>query len=447
MATSEILVFAEGPGANLETQAAYAADPLRATGNVAGIARSAINNKAIHQGTLMAAALAKFMADNQINNVVDTATVADLATWLGDALRGSLGVTPPQFDNDTSLATSAFVKRQGIQASGVVVVTATGPLAVAQAGGTVVGNAVGATTQTLPAASAFPAGARIEFMNINSGIMSVARAGTDTITTGSGAVNLLALGNGDTLTLESNGVSTWYAVDGSAQLPLAAVMSGPNWTTRPQFTNDTSLSTTAFLQRALGNMRGISGAAAIVANRALVAADAGYWFEVQANVIVDLPATSAGADGSTFHFSAVSDFTLRASAGETIYGISAAANTRTVKKGEVISVMHTSSAWRIVSDGFGAEMFASVLGTNGYQYLPGGLLIQTGKATTNASGIATITWPIPFPSVCENVVANASRIGVSALSVGPNAAYTTTGATFYADSALVTGFSYIAIGR
>lgn len=86
MATNEILPFAQGVGANVQDQAAYTAEPLRSSGNVAGIARSNVNNKALRQATLMASALAQFIADNQANDVVDTATFTDIATWLEAAI-------------------------------------------------------------------------------------------------------------------------------------------------------------------------------------------------------------------------------------------------------------------------------------------------------------------------------------------------------------------------
>lgn len=92
MATSEILPFAFGVGANVEDQAAYAADPLRTSGNVAGIAKSALNNKALLQSTLMSAALAKFIADNQLNNITDGDSFTDIATWLGQAVSTKAGV-------------------------------------------------------------------------------------------------------------------------------------------------------------------------------------------------------------------------------------------------------------------------------------------------------------------------------------------------------------------
>ncbi|WP_143433144.1 gp53-like domain-containing protein [Herbaspirillum camelliae] len=110
----------------------------------------------------------------------------------------------------------------GLLASSVATISSSGTLSSSVVGGTVLVNAGASNTQTLPSAAAVGVGRRIEFLNIGAGAATVARAGADGIVTGSASVNSLLLGTGDSLTLESNGVSTWYAVGGSAQLKSAA---------------------------------------------------------------------------------------------------------------------------------------------------------------------------------------------------------------------------------
>ena len=109
----------------------------------------------------------------------------------------------------------------GLVASGITTVTVTGTLASTVVGGTVLINSSSATTQTLPAASTVSIGKRVEFLNTNTGVGTVSRAGSDTITVNNGTVTTLALGAGDTLTLESNGSNGWNAVGGSVQLGSA----------------------------------------------------------------------------------------------------------------------------------------------------------------------------------------------------------------------------------
>ena len=47
-------------------------------------------------------------------------------------------------------------------------------------------------------------------------------------------------------------------------------------------------------------------------------------------------------------------------------------------------------------------------GTNGFVYLPGGLILAWGQVTVGQDSTATITWPVPggFPNACLQCVAN-----------------------------------------
>lgn len=135
------------------------------------------------------------------------------------ALR-SAGVfqTPAQFDNTTKVATTAFLKLFGMQSSGIVTVTTSAAIALSSVGGTVVLSSATAIAPTIPAANTVPNGGRIEFLNTNAGIATLTRIGTDAFVVNSATVTAIPLSNGDTLTLESNGVNGWNAVAGSAQL-------------------------------------------------------------------------------------------------------------------------------------------------------------------------------------------------------------------------------------
>jgi hypothetical protein len=126
--------------------------------------------------------------------------------------------TPPQFDNDTSLATTEFVKRQGLQSADVRVLTGATALTAADAGKTIIGGSAADFAVTLPAANAFPAGGRLEVFNVNGGKMTLQRAGADIINTGGQSRLADVLGVGDSMVLVSNGVSQWYAVAGTIPL-------------------------------------------------------------------------------------------------------------------------------------------------------------------------------------------------------------------------------------
>ncbi len=115
---------------------------------------------------------------------------------------------------------------RGLEASSLQTFAATGTLPLSVVGGTAVINAAGATTQTLPAAASVPAGRRIELFNVGAGVATVSRAGANVITVGNSTVTSMSLRAGDSLTLESNGATGWYAVGGSAQLRYSGAFGG-----------------------------------------------------------------------------------------------------------------------------------------------------------------------------------------------------------------------------
>ncbi|UGB47012.1 hypothetical protein LQ772_06890 [Frateuria edaphi] len=86
MATNDFLPFAGGAGANVLTQADYAALAALGPGFGSGILLSDQLNKVLRQGTVMAAALAQFIADNSGNNVVDDGTTATIESSLVAAI-------------------------------------------------------------------------------------------------------------------------------------------------------------------------------------------------------------------------------------------------------------------------------------------------------------------------------------------------------------------------
>lgn len=92
MATTEILPFAgSATGTDILTQSAYSTDSQRHTGNVTGVARRALVNKVLKQSSLLAASLAKFIADHQGTAVVDTLSETALAVMLENALTSFVG--------------------------------------------------------------------------------------------------------------------------------------------------------------------------------------------------------------------------------------------------------------------------------------------------------------------------------------------------------------------
>lgn len=87
MAINNILPFAQGGSALVQTQAAYLADAERAIGHQPGTARPDFANKQMRQVTSMAVGLAQFLADNQGTNVDDTLLGAALSAMIANAIR------------------------------------------------------------------------------------------------------------------------------------------------------------------------------------------------------------------------------------------------------------------------------------------------------------------------------------------------------------------------
>jgi microcystin-dependent protein len=110
MATNEILTFAQAGGANVLTQAAYAADAQTLTGNQPGIARAQLVNKALRQSSAVAAGVAQFLADFQVTAITDSLTPAQYSTIMRAALSAAgVFTTQSPGDNTTKAATTAFV--------------------------------------------------------------------------------------------------------------------------------------------------------------------------------------------------------------------------------------------------------------------------------------------------------------------------------------------------
>lgn len=85
MATTEILPFATGGSANVESQAAYAADSTTTNGFAAGIAISQKLNKVWRQSSFMASGFANWMVSQSVS-VPDDGNLSALASNIGTAL-------------------------------------------------------------------------------------------------------------------------------------------------------------------------------------------------------------------------------------------------------------------------------------------------------------------------------------------------------------------------
>lgn len=127
MATSDFLPFATGGGANVVSQAAYAALPAVSTGYQSGVAQSAQLNKTWRQSSIMAAVLAQFIVQQTGQNATDDGTTAALLANLTAAIGASTPGVVGQMRNLVMSVTAASATAT-ITADEIIVETALGGL-------------------------------------------------------------------------------------------------------------------------------------------------------------------------------------------------------------------------------------------------------------------------------------------------------------------------------
>ena len=124
----------------------------------------------------------------------------------GNAATATAGVTPAQFDNSTNLATTAFIKRAGIQLSAQVPISASTTLTASQAGNwIVVVNTTGNITITLPASNSAATGDLIfGFWNPTSYKVTIAAPSGDVL-----PLSTTTLQPNQTMAVYNDGTSSW----------------------------------------------------------------------------------------------------------------------------------------------------------------------------------------------------------------------------------------------
>ncbi|WP_033576727.1 phage tail protein [Dickeya chrysanthemi] len=178
--------------------------------------------------------------------------------------------------------------------------------------------------------------------------------------------------------------------------------------TPPLFDADSSIATTAFVQRALGNMKSAFG---VRENQVLTSDAFGCFVEAQiAGITITLPNSSL-CIGGVIEFNNISNGAVTISGtGGNILGPNnpSGSNTMMVNSGTNIRFLSTGPQWRAIG-GVGTVS----LGKSGYQRLPSGLLMQWGSGSSNASGQMPVIFPVAFtnPDVNYHILATHSGSG------------------------------------
>jgi hypothetical protein len=282
-----------------------------------------------------------------------------------------------------------------------------------QFGGVVRYTGTGAATFTLPAANTGPVGSTIQVVNLGTGALTIARAGSDTFSYQNGTATTIAtIPPGGNAELQTNGVSNWTLTNGTLALQYGAHLTQ----TAAQFDNSQLLASTAFVQRALGNYRGFTG---LVANASLTAAEAGHLIYASSStgtITLSLPAASSLPAGSAYHITntGVDNVIVTRVGGDTIVlnNTTNAVTSITLRAGDSIKLISlgTGSLW--YHDGGSGQLaragvFANSIAASGWQRLPSGLILQWGTTGSIAvDSTVTVTFPLAFPTACLAGFAN-----------------------------------------
>ncbi|MDD4995787.1 MAG: hypothetical protein PHW53_04990 [Patescibacteria group bacterium] len=159
-----------------------------------------------------------------VDNTADTAKPVSTAQQTALDLKANLASpaftgnptapTAAQFDNDASIATTAYAMQIGLNAGGTIAYTATATLTAADVGKAIVYFSASAGTLTLPGVSALPVGAIIAISNINAGACTVLRAGASVLLAFGQNTTSIVLQLGDSIILHSNGTN-WVQIAGN----------------------------------------------------------------------------------------------------------------------------------------------------------------------------------------------------------------------------------------
>ncbi|WP_264840381.1 hypothetical protein [Burkholderia cenocepacia] len=379
MATNDFLVFGGGSSPNVIDQATYAALSARLSGFQSGTALSAQLNKVWRQSSIMAAVLAQFTANFSGQNAVDDGTTATLLANLQTAINAA-GITAPQFDNSTKLATTAFVGRAAGNFQTRKYVSGSATLVTSDTGSWIEAGGTGPSTITLPA----PATSNLTYT-----VTNVTSNGTAvTISTPSGSIYnqasaspTFSLDVGATVELASD-ASNWTVISHYTRSPIAQ--------TPAQFDSSTRLATTAFVQRALGNFQNFYS---YQTSQALIGAQSGsvvnFW-GTSAETFT-LPAASTMPTCGSLYFvnSGSATLTVLRAGSDTI--VSAGGTTSVVlNPGDSLLLVTTNGANQWIAIGGTAQLpFASTA-----QLTSGGVVGAVRNAAMNvstASASATFT--------------------------------------------------------
>lgn len=286
------------------------------------------------------------------------------------------------------------------------------------------------TIALAPALTAHVAGMPITFKAAN------ANTGASTLTiNGMAAVTIKQVDGADLVVgaiLAGQMVTVIYT--GAVYVLVSAAMAG---TTQAQFDSSNKFATDAFVQRAIGNTRGLN---ATNVSTTLTLADVGKVFTFYgstASQIITLPTAASVAAGAGFWFVNQGSVAVQVKGnGSEVININTLSgatqsNALTIAPGDSIFFSSNSvNVW----NAFGwasNNQFPKLLVGYGYQKLPSGLIVQWGQVLVNANSSVSVSWPIAFPAAVIGVYTGRMTAGAGGGSVFASGSPTVSGAIFY----------------
>ncbi|WLI11542.1 MULTISPECIES: phage tail protein [Pseudomonas] len=199
-------------------------------------------------------------------------------------------------------------------------------------------------------------------------------------------------------------------VEGLNNQLLTALRSNGLFVTAPQFDNDNSVATTAFVTR---NGLQFSGFTSYADSAVLTASNIGGVSSFTSNtpITATLPATTGIAHASTMNIvnAGAGALTVSAAPGaDTIKASNGMVGSVVLGVGEIAEFLKLESQWRLVGGTVSLKytsLFSGMTGNPGYQKYSSGNIDQWGYGTTDANGEVFVTFPISFPTAFVSVVA------------------------------------------
>lgn len=347
--------------------------------------------------------------------------------------------TPALGDNDTSIPTTAFVQT-----------TVNGILSKSVAGGANVtltaveaGNGILKFTGALTGNIAVIVPATAKAL-----IASNQTTGAYSLTVKTAAGTGIVVAQGKNQELWCDGTNVLLSTNDFTDTALVGVPTAP---TPAQFDNSLNLATTAFLQRALGNL---SNDVVVATNTTLTAANAGNLIVggTSGSFAVTLPLAAAVPAGAVIWFfnSNVGTMTVQRQGSDVLDGTGGATSIQLKQSDTLVMESIGGGTWRAIGGSAqlgSAAVFGASLAGSGYQKLPSGIIVQWGGGTvTSANVFQNFVLPTAFISSGYSIAMNFQNSG-SASTFSYFNSYFPDSSSINISSPIASSFNYIVIGK